>query len=314
MEFRVMVEPQQGATYEQQLRFALHAETCGFTGFFRSDHFLRIGPGDPAPGPTDLWVTLGALARETSQIRLGAMVSSATFRLPGVLAVQVAQIDAMSAGRLEVGLGSGWFEPEHASYGIPFPNAAERRRRWEEQLAVLTGIWRTPPGESFSYHGEFYSLVDCPCLPRPIQRPHPPLVIGGKGPRRTPAIAAKYADEYNIAFDSLESEAVQFARVRDACDAAGRPFDDIVYSVAVTTAVGFTDAGVNKRISGIGDNRERLDAGPGLVGTPAQVIDRVGTYAEMGVTRMYLQMKDIEDLDQLSFIATEIMSRSHEMS
>src|SRR6202789_1534777 len=144
MKLRIFVEPQQGATYEQLLAVAQTTEECGFDAFFRSDHYLAMG-GDGLPGPTDAWVTLGALARETSRIRLGTMVTSATFRLPGPLAVAVAQVDAMSAGRVEFGLGTGWYQAEHRAYGIPFPPTKERFERLAEQLAVITGLWSTPP-------------------------------------------------------------------------------------------------------------------------------------------------------------------------
>jgi len=308
MELRVMIEPQQGATYDQQVQFAQRAEACGFSGFFRSDHFARIGPGDPGAGPTDVWLTLAGLARETETIRLGAMLSSATFRLPGVLAVMIAQVDSMSGGRLDVGLGAGWFEPEHSSYGIPFPPTAERRARWEEQLEVLSGIWATPSGCTFDYQGEFYRLEGCPCLPRPVQTPHPPLIVGGKGPRRTPGIAAKYADEFNIAFDTVENEVAQFDRVRAACRRIDRDPGSLVFSVAVTTAVGESAAQVARRIARIDDDLDRLRAGPGLVGTPDEVLDRIGVYEAMGVERIYLQMKDLEDLDQLDFVAANILA------
>ena len=186
MQLRVFAEPQEGATYEQQLAAAQAAERLGFGAFFRSDHFVRIRPGDPLPGPTDSWVTLGALARETSTIRLGTLVTSATFRLPGPLAVAVAQVDAMSGGRVELGVGSGWFEREHAAYGIPFGTRGERFDRLEEQLAILAGLWATRPGESFSFEGAHYSLLDCPALPRPAGASGPPLIVGGRarGARR----------------------------------------------------------------------------------------------------------------------------------
>ena len=144
MELRIFTEPQQGASYEQLLRMAQAAERAGFAAFFRSDHFLRMGPGDPLPGPTESWVTLAGLARETSRIRLGTLVTSATFRFPGILAVQAAQVDVMSGGRVELGLGTGWFEEEHRAYGVPFPPLGERFDRLEEQLAIITGMWTAP--------------------------------------------------------------------------------------------------------------------------------------------------------------------------
>src|SRR5690242_15867264 len=164
MELRTFIEPQQGATYEDQLAFARRSEQLGYGAFFRSDHYLAMGV-DGRPGPTDSWVTLAGLARETETIRLGTMVTSATFRHPGPLAISVAQVDAMSDGRVELGLGAGWYEAEHAAYGIPFPPTGERFDRLEDQLAILSGLWATPEGETFSYTGAVHSVVDSPGLP-----------------------------------------------------------------------------------------------------------------------------------------------------
>ena len=204
MEFRVFVEPQQGASYADQLAVAQAAESLGYAAFFRSDHYLAMS-GDGLPGPTDSWVTLGALARETTRIRLGTMVTSATFRLPGPLAVSVAQVDEMSGGRVDLGIGAGWFEHEHTSYAIPFPKLGERFDRLEEQLHILTGLWSTPVGETFDYTGTHYRVADSPALPKPTQRPHPPIIIGGHGVKRTPALAAEFAAEFNVAFSPSTS-------------------------------------------------------------------------------------------------------------
>src|SRR6266511_3838497 len=177
MRLVVFIEPQLGATYADQLRIARHAEELGFDAFFRSDHYLTMGGRDGLPGPTDSWVTLGALAVQTSRIRLGTLVTSATFRYPGPLAIQVAQVDQMSGGRVELGLGSGWYEGEHNAYGVPFPSQGERFERLEEQLAIVTGLWTTPVGEQFSHSGTHYTLTDSPALPKPVQTPHPPVII-----------------------------------------------------------------------------------------------------------------------------------------
>ena len=193
MELRLFIEPQQGASYADQLAIARKAEECGFSAFFRSDHLLVMGDGDGLPGPTDTWTTLAGLARDTTTIRLGTLVTSATFRHPGLLAVQVAQVDEMSGGRVELGLGAGWSEREHAAYGIPFPESVgERFDRLEEQLAIITGLWETPVGKRFTHEGRHYTLVDSPALPKPVQTPVP-IVIGGTGRRRTPDLAGRYA-------------------------------------------------------------------------------------------------------------------------
>ena len=173
MELRIFAEPQEGASYDQQVGMAQAAEEAGFDAYFRSDHFLTMG-GDGLPGPTDSWVTLAGIARETERIRLGTLVTSATFRQPGLLAIQVAQVDAMSGGRVELGLGAGWYDAEHAAYGFPFPPLGERFERLEEQFAILTGLWGTPIGETFSFDGRHYHVKDSPALPKPVQRPHPP--------------------------------------------------------------------------------------------------------------------------------------------
>ena len=219
MDLRIFTEPQQGASYDQQLRLARAAEDAGYDAFFRSDHYLAMGGGDGLPGPTDAWVTLGGLARETTRIRLGTMVTAATFRLPGVLAIQVAQVDAMSGGRVELGLGTGWFEAEHTAYGIPFPPLGERFDRLAEQLEIVTGLWAS--SGPFSFSGTHYTLTDSPALPKPVQSPLP-VIVGGGGPKRTPALAARYAAEYNVPFASVAGTEEAFGRVRAACADAGR--------------------------------------------------------------------------------------------
>ncbi|MGD0453170.1 MAG: LLM class F420-dependent oxidoreductase [Solirubrobacteraceae bacterium] len=306
MELRVFAEPQEGASYEQQLAAALAAERLGFGAFFRSDHFLRIRPGDPLPGPTDSWVTLGALARETSTIRLGTLVTSATFRLPGALAIAVAQVDAMSGGRVELGLGSGWFEQEHTAYGIPFPSLGERFDRLEEQFAILSGLRATALGERFSYEGAHYRLLDCPALPRPASASGPPLIVGGLGARRTPALAARYAAEFNVPFADLERTRTQFQRVRSACEQAERDPDSLVYSHAVTVCCAASDSELRRRAGRIGrDLRELRRAG--AAGSPTEVLERLAAFAEAGSQRAYLQVIDLDDVDHLELIAAEVM-------
>jgi F420-dependent oxidoreductase-like protein len=291
-----MTEPQQGASYDTQLALARAAESLGFDGFFRSDHYLTMS-GDGLPGPTDAWVTLAGLARETSTIRLGTMLTAGTFRWPGVLAIQVAQVDQMSGGRVELGLGAGWFEAEHRAYGIPFPSA--RLARLEEQLAIVTGLFATPLGEKFSYDGKYYQLQDSPALPKPAQS-RVPIIVGGNGPTRTPAIAAAYADEFNAPFSSVEATAAQFGRVREA--AAGR---SLVYSAAVATCVGKDDAEVARRAAAIGRDVDELKAN-GAAGSPAEVVDKLSRYAEAGASRLYLQLIDQTDLDHVELIASEV--------
>jgi F420-dependent oxidoreductase-like protein len=299
VDLRIFTEPQQGATYDDLLRVAQAAEELGFDAFFRSDHLQRIGDGDPGPGPTDTWVTLGAIARETSRIRLGSMVTSATFRYPGPLAIAVAQVDAMSDGRVEFGFGAGWNEVEHRSYGVPFPDVRERFDRLEEQLAIIDGLWRTPAGETFSFAGKHYTLQDSPALPKPVQQPRPPIIIGGRGKRRTPALAARYADEFNVPFGSVDETATVYDAVRAA---AG---DRVLrYSAAQTVAIGADDAEVTRRLDAI-DEGPQPRAGR-LSGTPAQVVDEIGQFAQLGASRLYLQVLDLTDLDHLELIASQV--------
>jgi F420-dependent oxidoreductase-like protein len=305
MLLRVMTEPQEGATYDDLLRVARATEELGFDAFFRSDHLQRIADGDPGPGSTEAWVTLAGLARETSRIRLGTMVSSATFRPPGMLALTVATVDAMSGGRIEVGLGSGWFETEHRSFGIDFPPVAERFDVLTEQLEVLTGLWGAGAGTTYSFSGRHQVLTDNPALPRPVQQPHPPVIVGGKGKRRTPELAARFADEYNVPFDTPEVVAACFDRARAACTAAGRDPATLVLSAAQTLAVGRDDAEVRRRADAIQADPDELRAG-GLGGTVAEVVDKIGRLADLGATRVYLQVLDLTDLDHLDLIAGEV--------
>jgi F420-dependent oxidoreductase-like protein len=305
MELRIFLEPQQGATYDDQLAVARLAEELGFGAFFRSDHYLAMGV-DGRPGPTDSWVTLAGIARETSTIRLGTMMTSATFRYPGPLAISVAQVDQMSGGRVELGIGAGWYDAEHAAYAIPFPSTGERFDNLEEQLAILTGLWATPDGETFSYAGTRHQVTDSPGLPKPAQRPHPPIIIGGKGAKRTPALTATYADEFNLPFVGLEESGQQIARVRQACEAIGRDPDDLVYSNAHTICCGADEAEVRRRADFIGRSPEDLRENA-IAGTPDEVVEQIGRYAALGAQRVYLQALDVHDLDHLRLLAAEVM-------
>lgn len=305
MELRVFTEPQQGASYEDLLAVARTAEECGYGAFFRSDHYLAMGDGDGLPGPTDAWVTLAGLARETSTIRLGTLVTAATFRHPGPLAIAVATVDAMSGGRVELGLGSGWFAEEHAAYGIPFPNLGERFDRYEEQLAVVTGLWSTPVGARFGFEGRHHTLVDSPALPKPAQQ-HLPVVVGGAGTRRTPRLAATYADEFNMPFASTDAAVQQFDRVRAACEAVDRDPASITMSAALVVCVGADDTEVDQRAAAIGRDPDELRR-DGVAGTPADAVRTLQRWADAGCERMYLQVMDLHDLDHLRLVAEEVM-------
>ncbi|MDP3969938.1 MAG: LLM class F420-dependent oxidoreductase [Nocardioides sp.] len=304
-ELRVFTEPQQGATYDDLLAVARTAEECGYGAFFRSDHYLGMGT-EGLPGPTDAWVTLAGIARETSLIRLGTLMTSATFRFPGPLAISVAQVDQMSGGRVELGLGAGWYEGEHTAYGIPFPDTGERFDRFAEQLAVVHGLWTTPEGARFTHAGEHYPISDSPALPKPVQRPHPPILVGGKGPKRTPALAARYADEFNLPFVSLDFTRKQFGRVRAACEAIDRDPATMTWSNALVVCVGKDDAEVARRAEAIGRKPDELREN-GVAGTPAEAVEKIGAFAEAGAERVYLQFLDLADLDHLELVASEVM-------
>jgi F420-dependent oxidoreductase-like protein len=303
---RIFTEPQQGASYDDQLAVARESEALGFDAFFRSDHYLRMGEGSGLPGPTDAWITLAGLARDTERIRLGTLVTAGTFRLPGPLAVAVAEVDAMSGGRVELGLGSGWFETEHDAYGIPFPSLGERFERLEEQLAIVTGLWDTPEGERFAFDGAHYRLVDSPALPKPVQRPHPPVIVGGFGRTRTPRLAARYADEYNVPFAPPKDYADQVAVVAAACEAAGRDPATMTWSAATVLCCGADEAELGRRAAAIDRSPDELRTN-GTAGTVSEVVDRLGEFAEAGAERIYLQVLDLHDLDHLRLVAAEVV-------
>ena len=305
MKLRIFVEPQQGATYQQLLAVAKETESGGFDAFFRSDHYLTMG-GDGLPGPTDAWITLAALARETSRIRLGTLVSSSTFRWPGVLAITVAQVDAMSGGRVELGLGTGWYEGEHAAYGIPFQPLGERFERLEEQLSIITGLWKTPVGEKFSFAGTHYQLTDSPALPKPEQHPQPPIILGGAGAKRTPRLAATFANEYNVPFHGVPDSEAHFGRVRAACEAVGRDPDSLEFSAAQVLCCGADEAEVAARAKAIGREVSELRTN-GVAGTPDEVLERLGALGAAGATRVYLQVLDLHDLDHLRLISERVL-------
>lgn len=305
MRLRIFTEPQQGASYDTQLAVARAAEDLGFDAFFRSDHYLRMGDVDGLPGPTDAWITLAGLARETSRIRLGTLMTAATFRHPGPLAISVAQVDRMSGGRVEFGFGAGWFEEEHNAYGIPFAaSARERFDRYEEQLDVITGLWETPVGETFRYEGRHFRLTDSPALPKPQQAPRPPVLIGGVGVKRTPRLAAAHADEYNVPFNGIEDTEAAFERTRLAVEASGRA-RPMAYSAAQVVCCGRDEAEIARRAEAIGRKPEELREN-GLAGTPAEVVEKIEQFAAIGAQRMYLQVLDLNDLDHLELIATEV--------
>ena len=306
MLLRIFTEPQQGADYTTLLRVAKATEEYGFDAFFRSDHYLKMGDVSGLPGPSDAWVTLAGLARETERIRLGTLVTAATFRLPGPLAISVANVDDMSGGRVELGLGTGWYDEEHTAYGIPFPGLGERFDRLEEQLEIITGMWETPPGKTFDFAGTHYQVTGSPALPKPAQRPRPPIIIGGVGAKRTPRLAARFADEFNVPFHSIEDTRAAYGRVRAACESAGRDAGSLIFSAAQVICCGRDDAQLRQRADAIGRSVEDLREN-GIAGTPAEVVERIAAFGEAGAERAYLQVLDLNDLDHLALLASDVL-------
>ncbi len=304
-QLRVFTEPQQGATYDDLLAVAQRAEHLGFGAFFRSDHYLAMGDALEAggqPGPTDAWTTLAGLARDTSTIRLGTLVTSATFRRPGPLAITVANVDQMSGGRIELGLGAGWYEREHEAYGIPFPPLSERFDRLEEQLEIITGMWSAPSTPPYSFDGQHYRVSDSPALPKPVQPGSIPIIIGGGGPKRTPALAARFASEFNTPFLPVDRFAEQRGRVVAACETIGRDPATVTWSATAVVCVGDDDAEFARRAAAIGrdpaDLREH-----GVAGTPVEVAATMEQWWSAGAQRLYLQVLDLGDVDHLDAIA-----------
>lgn len=302
-DLRIFTEPQQGASYDTLLAVARRAEELGFGAFFRSDHYLKMGDASGLPGPTDAWITLAGLARDTRTIRLGTLVTPVTFRHPGPLAISVAQVDQMSGGRVELGLGAGWYEQEHTAYAIPFPSLGERFDSLTDQLAIVDGLWRTPIGDTFTYEGRVHSVVDSPALPKPAQS-RLPLVVGGGGRTRTPRLAARYASEFNTPFVPLEFFQAQCDRVRAACDEIGRT-EPMVYSAALVVCAGRDEAEVERRAAAIGREPEELRRN-GAAGTVEEVAATIRRWHDGGAERIYLQVLDLSDLDHLDLIAHEV--------
>ena len=306
MRLRVLMEPRHGATYQQTLAMARATEEAGFDAFFRSDHYLGIDVTDRSYQPTDSWTTLAGLAVATSRVRLGTLMTASTFRRPGPLAVSVATVDAMSGGRVELGLGAGWYEREHQMFGMPFPPAGERFDRLEEQLAVITGLWTTPRGESFSFEGKHYRIDDCVNFPRPAQRPRPGLIVGGGGPRRTPLLAARFADEFNAGMAPGTGE--RFANFRRICAETGRDPDTVRLSTTLPVCCGTTRDEARRRVGALGEPGERMLRN-GVTGTPSDVIERIGELAATGADTLYFHLYDVDDLDHIHLLGSEVLPR-----
>jgi len=305
MRLRIFTEPQQGASYATLRRVATTAEELGFDAFFRSDHYLGIDAGDTTYEPTDSWTTLAGLAVQTSRVRLGTLVTASTFRLPGQLAVEVATVDQMSGGRAELGIGAAWYEREHQYFGIPFPPLGERFDRLEEQLAILTGLWDTRPGERFSFDGKFYQVQDCASIPRPAARPK--IIIGGAGAKRTPTLAARYADEFNGALGMEVRE--RFANFRRICqDVVGRDPAEVRLSATLPVCIGTDSEDLERRKEKLGEPGARLLAA-GITGTAGDVIAAIENLAAQGADTVYFHLYGRDDVEHIRLLGSEVVSR-----
>jgi F420-dependent oxidoreductase-like protein len=302
---RIFTEPQQGASYDELLAVAQLAEANGFDAFFRSDHVLKMGDVTGLPGVTDAWITLAGLARDTSTIRLGTLVTPVTFRHPGLFVVTAAQVDQMSGGRVEIGLGAGWYAAEHEAFAVPFPELGSRYDILEDQLALLHGAWTAGSGATFTHSAPAVTVSIAADTVRPRQQPHPPIVLGGQGKSRSARLAVTYAAEYNVGFSSADRTKEVHDRIRAACEQAGRDPASIVYSAAQVLCCGENDAEVARRAAAIGRQVDELRSN-GLAGTPAELVDKLDDFAAHGVDRFYLQVLDLTDLDQLRLVAEQV--------
>lgn len=304
--FRVFTEPQQGASYDQLVAVARVAEAGGYGAFFRSDHILKMGSVSGLPGVTDAWTTLAGLARDTSTIRLGTLVTPVTFRHLGDFAVIAAQVDQMSNGRVDIGLGAGWYGAEHEAFGIPFPDVPDRYDLLEDQLAILAGAWSAPSGTTFDYSGKTTTVHIAVDTVRPAQSPRPPIVLGGQGGPKSARLAATYAAEYNTAFVPVERMRATHDKIRAACESAGRDPASMVYSAALVLCCGESETEVGRRAEAIGRDVAELRE-HGLAGSPDEVLAKLEQYAEAGAERFYLQILDLTDLDHLRLVAEQVM-------
>jgi len=307
MRVALMIEGQEGVSWEQWLALAAAAEEAGIEALFRSDHYLSLDAPTERES-LDAWTTLAGLAARTSRLRLGTMVSPATFRHPSVLAKSAATVDHISGGRVELGLGAGWMELEHRAYGFDFPPTSERVARFAEQIEIVHRLWTE---DSVDFRGRFYRLEACTALPKPVQRPRPPIVVGGSARPGTARPAARFADEYNTVFASPEEARGRRRRLDAACEAEGRDPATLPLSVMTGFLIGTDDGEIRERARRLaGDGADDLLARyreGGLAGTPAEIVDRLRAYEDAGVTRVMLQHLLHDDLEPIEILGRDIL-------
>jgi F420-dependent oxidoreductase-like protein len=303
-----MIEGQEGVSWPQWRALAGSCEQHGIPTLFRSDHYLNLDGHHPERGSLDAWGTINALAAVTSTLRLGTLVSPASFRHPSVLGKLVVTADHVSGGRIDLGLGAGWHEREHEAYGLPFLPTAERVDVLEEQLEILMGTWG---GEPFTFRGNHYTLSDLDARPKPVQRPHPPVIMGGSAGRRSAALAARFADEYNTPFPSLEDAARRRRAIAEACERAGR--EPIPFSAMIGTVVGADEADladrarrVAERIGSDGDTLMRDPPNGWVVATLDQAVEQFGAYRDAGLSRVMCQLLVHDDLDAVALLGEQV--------
>jgi F420-dependent oxidoreductase-like protein len=320
MRICLMVEGQEDVTWDQWLSLALACEEHGLEGLFRSDHYVSFG--HPTEwGALDAWATLSALAAATSRIRLGTLVSPVTFRHPSQLAKSVTTADHVSGGRVELGMGAGWFEGEHRAYGFPFPPTAERWQMLEEQVEIVHRLWDVDEDE-VTFEGRYYRLEGVHALPRSLQDPHPPLILGGGAGPKAARLAARWADEYNVNFVSPDDAGTARERLSGACDAIERNPGSLPLSLMTTTLTGADREELEARgrrlmerrgesgdpaafLEGIKDKR--------IIGTPEEILERLETYAEAGVERVMMQHLLHDDLEAVALIGAAIVPEAESL-
>ena len=308
MDLCLMIEGQEGVSWEQWRALARASEEHSIPTLFRSDHYMNLDGNHPERQAMDAWATLSALSAVTSRVRLGTLVSPATFRHPSNLAKLVATADEISGGRVELGLGAGWHEREHEAYGFEFQTTRTRIDRLAEQLEIVLGTWTRTP---FSFDGEHYHLVDLNAQPKPVQRPHPPLIMGGYAGPRSAALAARFADEYNTAFPTVDEVKERRTRIAEACERSGR--DPIPFSVMTGFVVGRDRAELQQRVTRLSERiGAQADAfmtdrsSSWVVGTVDEAVERLGALRDAGVSRVMCQNLLHDDLDVVALIGSEL--------